>query len=77
MGLPEALLSRAEEAWRSQVDETLSSRLHRDVADTLTRLGVAHEVEGATEDGLFRVDCLLADGTAVEADGRGAAFVFP
>ena len=36
----------------------------------MRRLGVEHAVEGATDDGLFRVDCLLADGrTAVEADG--------
>ena len=41
-----------------------------DVAGALTRLGVAHVVEGATDDGLFRVDCLLADrAIAVEADG--------
>ena len=27
-------------------------------------------VEGAVADGLFRVDCLLSDGRAVEADGQ-------
>ena len=47
-----------------------ASDFHRDVANTLDRLGADHVVEGATDDGLFRVDCLLADRhVAVEADG--------
>ena len=46
------------------------SDFHRDVANTLDRLGESHVVEGATDDGLFRVDCLLTDRrVAVEADG--------
>ena len=61
---------RAQAAWRDQVEDTTISEFHRRVADSLTRLGVAHTMEGATDDGLFHVDCLLADGrTAVEADG--------
>ena len=36
----------------------------------LMRLGRQHENEGLTEDGLFRVDCLIADGQiALEVDG--------
>ena len=47
-----------------------ASDFHRDVANTLDRLGADHVVEGATDDGLFRVDCLLTDRrVAVEADG--------
>ena len=70
LDLPEGLFERAEEAWRDLVDDTTSSSFHRQVAASLRRLGVEHTVEGATDDRLFRVDCLLADGrTAVEADG--------
>ena len=70
LDLPADLLARAEATWRDLVDATSTSRLHRDVSTALTRLGAAHVVEGATADGLFRVDCLLADrGIAVEADG--------
>ena len=70
LDLPAELLARAEEAWRGDVDDTRTSNFHRDVANTLDRLGVDHAVEGATDDGLFRVDCLLADRrVAVEADG--------
>ena len=65
------LADAAEAAWRSKVDDTTVSAFHRDVAATLDRLGHTERVlEGATDDGLFRVDCLLADGrTAVDADG--------
>ena len=38
------------------------------MADTLTAMGIDYEVEGATDDGLFRVDCLVGD-VAIEADG--------
>jgi hypothetical protein len=70
LDLPAELLARAEEAWRGIVDATTNSNFHRDVAHTLDRLGENHVVEGATDDGLFRVDCLLADRrVAVEADG--------
>ena len=70
LDLPAELLARAEDAWRGDVDDTSMSDFHRDVANALDRLGADHVVEGATDDGLFRVDCLLADRrVAVEADG--------
>jgi hypothetical protein len=70
LDLPADLHARAEDAWRGDVDNTRMSNLHRDVASTLDRLGENHVVEGATDDGLFRVDCLVADRrVAVEADG--------
>ena len=70
LDLPAELLARAEEAWRGLVDDTSMSNFHHDVANALDRLGENHVVEGATDDGLFRVDCLLAARrVAVEADG--------
>ena len=68
--LLEAMAAKSADEWRGLVDDTRTSNFHRDVANTLDRLGENHVVEGATDDGLFRVDCLLADRrVAVEADG--------
>jgi len=62
LNLPAELLARAESIWRGQVDDITTSDLHRDVSCMLMRLGRQHENEGLTEDGFFRVDCLIADG---------------
>jgi hypothetical protein len=68
------LLEHAESAWRrcqvDRVDNTKTSDLHRDVSYTLTGLGREHLLKGLTDDGLFRVDCLIANGQiAVEVNG--------
>jgi hypothetical protein len=79
MDLPKELLTCAESALRQSVIDMSTTgadgyvtkstssraRIHReDVSGTLTRMGRQHIFDGLTEDGLFRVDCLIEDGPA-------------
>ena len=46
------------------------SKLHRDVSETLTRMGVPHEIERLAADGCFSVDIALRGRkVAIEVDG--------
>jgi hypothetical protein len=68
---PRWLLLEARDAWRSQShDDVTVSRSQRELAQTLDKLGVRHEVEYVTEDGYFSIDIYLPDhDIAVEFDG--------
>lgn len=58
--------------WKATVKNTLSSRFHIDVSKMLRELGVAHDFEFVTEDGLFSLDIALAGPrgpVAIEVDG--------
>jgi hypothetical protein len=70
LDIPAELLLHAESAWRSAVGERTTSDLCRDVSGTLTRICREHIFEGFSDDGLFRVDCLISNGQiAIEVDG--------
>ena len=58
------------DVWRASVHDVRMSRLQEAVSAALSGLGVAHEQEGLTEDGLFSLDLALrAERVAVEVDG--------
>lgn len=60
--LPHALVSRAEQAWRQQVDQNCrTSELQLDVARNLQAMGIEPELKACTDDGLFRVQLALRD----------------
>ena len=61
----------AQRVWEqtSQGRVTIS-KLHRDVSETLTRMGVPHEIERLAADGCFSVDIALRGRkVAIEVDG--------
>lgn len=58
------------QAWREQVANFVISKLHRDVSGRLEAMGVSHQNEHGTEDGLFSIDIALLDQKlALEVDG--------
>ena len=58
------------QAWKKTVKRTLISELHRRVSRALSNMGLQHECEVVTDDGLFSVDIMLrTEGIIVEVDG--------
>ena len=58
------------QAWKNTVKRTLISELHRRVSRALSSMGLQHECEVVTDDGLFSVDIMLRDERIiVEVDG--------
>ena len=70
------LLERAGAAWKANSSGRVTiSGLHREVSETLTRLGVPHEIEFLTSDKLFSVDIALRGRkVAIEVDGPSHFF---
>ena len=59
-----------EQAWQEAVASAHISRLHNKVSEALAGLGVQHEIECVTDDGLFCVDIMLRHArVAVDVDG--------
>ena len=68
--LPSSILLPAVQAYREQTRNATVSNGQREVADSLCRLGIAHELEYITADGLFSIDLAIVDRRiAVEFDG--------
>lgn len=58
------------QAWKKTVKRTMISELHRKVSRALSAMGLPHDCEVVTEDGLFSVDIMLREqGIIVEVDG--------
>ena len=64
--LPDTILHSAQLAWkRSICDSTLISLLHEKVSAALHEIGMNHEIEHLTDDGVFSVDIrMLSSGGA-------------
>ena len=81
LSLPPGLHAQCEATWRAAVARPTVSELHSSVADCLATLGIPHQLEGRTADGLLSIDiaihcdALLDAGTgqpvdvAIEVDG--------
>jgi hypothetical protein len=68
--LPPPCLEVALEAYREKARNVTTSTAQREVADSLGRLGTAHQLEYATADGLFSIDIAIVDRRiALEFDG--------
>ena len=58
------------QAWESDVESTIVSKLHSEVSQVMASLGVNHNIERITDDGLFSADILIEDDKViVEVDG--------
>ena len=70
------MLRSCERAWMEVSAGNLTiSAIHRDVSETLTRMGIPHEIEFLTSDGLFSVDIALRGRkVAIEVDGPSHFF---
>jgi very-short-patch-repair endonuclease len=68
--LPESILHVAVKAYREQAQKVAVSKGQREVGECLRRLGVSHELECITADGLFSIDLAVVDRRiAIEFDG--------
>jgi hypothetical protein len=68
--LPPSLLQVALKAYREVVQKVTVSKSQREVGESLRRLGVSHELEYITADGLFSIDLAVLDRRiALEFDG--------
>ena len=68
--LPSSILQVAVKASRERVREVTVSNGQREVGESLHRLGIRHELEYVTADGLFSIDLAIADRRiALEFDG--------
>jgi hypothetical protein len=68
--LPPSALQVAVRAHREKARKVSVSNGHREVGDALQRIGVAHELEHITADGLFSIDLAIVDRrVALEFDG--------
>ncbi len=68
--LPSSSLMVALEAYREKAREVTVSSGQREIGRSLRRLGVPHELEHLTEDGLFSIDAAIVDRRiALEFDG--------
>ena len=64
------MLAAAEAAWKVGSSKVVISQFHREVSETLTEMGVPHEIEKLVEDGLFSLDIALkGKKVAIEVDG--------
>ena len=68
--LPSSILEVAVKAYRDEARKVTVSNGQREVGESLHRLGVSHELEYITADGLFSIDVAVVDRRiAVEFDG--------
>jgi hypothetical protein len=68
--LPPAMLEVAVKARREEASKVTVSKSQREVGDSLRRLGIPHELEYVTADGLFSIDLAMVDRRiAIEFDG--------
>lgn len=62
----------ARRVWKKTALQTLNSRFHMDVSEKLHFMGIPHEDEFVTEDGLFSIDVAVTGPggpVAIEVDG--------
>jgi hypothetical protein len=68
--LPSSMLQAAVKAYREEARKVTVSNGQREVGESLRRLGIPHELEYITADGLFSIDLAIVDRrTALEFDG--------
>jgi very-short-patch-repair endonuclease len=68
--LPASMLQVAARAYREQARKVTVSNGQREVGESLRRLGISHELEYITADGLFSIDLAILDRRiALEFDG--------
>ena len=68
--LPSSMLQVAVQACREQAERMTVSNGQREVGESLHRLGIPHELEYITADGLFSIDLAIVDRhVALEFDG--------
>ena len=68
--LPPAMLEVAVKAHREEARKVTVSNSQREVGESLRRLGIPHELEYITADGLFSIDLAMVDRRiAIEFDG--------
>jgi very-short-patch-repair endonuclease len=68
--LPASMLQAAAQAYREQARKVTVSNGQREVGESLRRLGISHELEYITTDGLFSIDLAILDKRiALEFDG--------
>ena len=64
------MVELATKAWKVGTSRVVISQFHREVSAALTNMGVPHEIEYVTEDGLFSLDIVLrGKKVAIEVDG--------
>jgi hypothetical protein len=59
--LPASMLQVAAQAYREQARKVTVSNGQREVGESLRRLGISHELEYITADGLFSIDLAIVD----------------
>ena len=68
--LPSSMLQVAVQACRDEAQRVTVSKSQREVGESLRRLGISHELEYTTADGLFSIDLAVVDRRiAIEYDG--------
>jgi very-short-patch-repair endonuclease len=68
--LPASMLQVAAQAYREHARKVTVSNGQREIGESLRRLGISHELEYITADGLFSIDLAIVDRRiAVEFDG--------
>ena len=68
--LPSPMLQVAMQAYREQARKVTVSNGQRELGESLRRLGISHELEYSTADGLFSIDLAIVDRRiALEFDG--------
>jgi very-short-patch-repair endonuclease len=68
--LPSSMLQIAVQAYRDKAQKVTVSKSQRQVGESLRRLGISHELEYTTADGLFSIDLAVVDRRiAIEFDG--------
>ena len=68
--LPSSMLQVALKAYREEARKVTVSNGQREVGESLHRLGIPHELEYITADGLFSIDLAILDQhVALEFDG--------
>jgi very-short-patch-repair endonuclease len=68
--LPSSMLQIAVQAYREEAQKVTVSKGQRQVGESLRKLGISHELEYTTADGLFSIDLAVVDRRiAIEFDG--------
>ncbi len=68
--LPSSMLEVAVQARRDEAQRVTVSKSHLEVGESLRRLGISHELEYTTADGLYRIDLAIVERRiAIEFDG--------
>ena len=68
--LPSSMLEVAVKSYREEARKVMVSNGQREVGESLRRLGISHELECITADGLFSIDLAIVDRRiALEFDG--------